>query len=120
MDGPRSLDRYRGSLMLVHSKSNEGALLLDGAPPGYPLGHPVDGQEYIPCLARVARLGVRPSRSRPLVGDPGLSHIRVGDDRVVYSVKDAKLDLVTAGHAPDRATQSLRSFHDPERSRIHA
>ena len=58
MDGPRSVDRHRGSLMLVHSKSNEGALLLDGTPPGYPLGHPVDGQEHIPCLARVARLGV--------------------------------------------------------------
>ena len=58
MDGPRSLDWYRGSLMRVQSKSHEGALLLDGAPPGYPLGHPVDGSEHVPRLARVARLGV--------------------------------------------------------------
>ena len=49
MDGPRSLDRYRRSLMLAHSTSHEGALLLDGAPPRYPLGHPVNGQKHIPC-----------------------------------------------------------------------
>jgi mRNA interferase RelE/StbE len=33
----------------------------------------------------------RPSRSRPLVGYPDLWRLRVGDYRVVYTIKDAEL-----------------------------
>lgn len=33
----------------------------------------------------------RPSNSRPLVGYPDLWRLRVGDYRVVYTVKDAEL-----------------------------
>lgn len=29
-------------------------------------------------------------------------------------------DLVSAGHAPDRATLSLRPFYEPDRSRTYA
>lgn len=33
----------------------------------------------------------RPTGTRPLVGYPGLWRIRVGDYRVVYTIKDAEL-----------------------------
>jgi mRNA-degrading endonuclease RelE of RelBE toxin-antitoxin system len=36
-------------------------------------------------------IGPRPSGARPLVGYPELWRIRVGDYRVVYTVKDAEL-----------------------------
>lgn len=39
--------------MLALAKSHAGALLLNGAPEGYPLGHPVDGVQQIPCLTSV-------------------------------------------------------------------
>jgi len=100
MDGPRSLDRYRGNLMLVHSKSNEGALPLDGAPPRYPLGHPVDGQEHIPCLARVARLGVPEAlyafNDLGRVADPVLTGLHFSrDDAALLTVIIRPLDSLT-------------------------
>ena len=36
----------------------------------------------------------RPSKSRPLVGYPDLWRLRVGDHRVVYTVKDAQLMIL--------------------------
>ena len=41
--------------MRVLAKSLAGALLLNGAPDGYPLGHPVDGEQQIPRLAKATR-----------------------------------------------------------------
>gem|GEM_PF-66642 len=45
----------------------------------------------------------RPSGSRPLVGYPDLWRIRVGDYRVVYTVKDAEL-VVLALRVAHRST----------------
>ena len=62
-----------------------------------------------PAARRIAKavdaLGIepRPSGSRPLVGYPGLSRIRVGDYRVVYTVKDAEL-VVLALRVAHRTT----------------
>jgi hypothetical protein len=42
--------------MRVLAKSHAGALLLNGAPEGYPLGHPVDGEQQIPWLTSVPRV----------------------------------------------------------------
>lgn len=39
--------------MQVVARSCAGSLLLHGAPEGYPLGHPIDGAQQIPWLARV-------------------------------------------------------------------
>lgn len=36
----------------------------------------------------------RPSKSRPLVGYPDLWRLRVGDYRVVYTIKDAELVIL--------------------------
>jgi len=50
-----------------------------------------------PVARRIARavdgLGAqpRPQGARSLVGYPGLWHIRIGDYRVVYAIKDAEL-----------------------------
>lgn len=50
-----------------------------------------------PAARRIVRavdgLGVdpRPSGARPLVGYPDLWRIRVGDYRIIYTVKDAEL-----------------------------
>ena len=45
----------------------------------------------------------RPSGARPLVGYPDLWRIRVGDSRVVYTVKDAEL-VVLALRVAHRST----------------
>lgn len=39
--------------MRVAATSSAAALLLHGAPEGYPLGHPVDGEQHIPRLRGV-------------------------------------------------------------------
>lgn len=44
--------------MQVLARSRAGSLLVHGAPEGYPLGHPVDGEQQIPRLARVNRTQV--------------------------------------------------------------
>ncbi len=36
----------------------------------------------------------RPRNARPLVGFPGLWRIRVGDYRIVYTIKDAELVVI--------------------------
>ena len=38
--------------------------------------------------------GPRPSGARPLVGYPDLWRIRVGDYRVIYTIKDAELVIL--------------------------
>jgi len=48
-------------------------------------------------------VGPRPSGARPLVGYPDLWRIRVGDYRVVYTVKDADL-VVLALRVAHRST----------------
>ncbi len=45
----------------------------------------------------------RPAGCRPLVGYPGLWRIRVGDYRVVYTIKDAEL-VVLALRVAHRST----------------
>ena len=44
-------------------------------------------------ISAVDALGVdpRPTGSRPLVGHPDLWRIRVGDHRVIYTIRDAEL-----------------------------
>lgn len=41
----------------------------------------------------------RPPGARSLVGYPGLWRIRIGDDRVVYAIKDA--ELIVLAHRKD-------------------
>lgn len=47
------------------------------------------------------RANPRPSTSRPLVGYSGLWRLRVGDYRVVYTIKDAEL-VILALRVPHR------------------
>ncbi len=44
----------------------------------------------------------RPSGARPLVGYPNLWRIRVGDYRVIYTIKDAELVVLALGVAHRR------------------
>lgn len=45
----------------------------------------------------------RPASSRPLVGHPDLRRLRVGDHRVIYTVRDADL-VVLALHVAHRGS----------------
>lgn len=45
----------------------------------------------------------RPAGSRPLVGHPDLRRLRVGDDRAIYTVRDAAL-IVLALHIAHRGS----------------
>ena len=63
-------------------------------------------REVLPRIARAINnlsTDPRPTGVTALQGDPGLLRIRVGDYRIIYTVKDAVLTVlvVTVGHRHD-------------------